>query len=288
MKNIIDWLLNIEKLAGNIYRKAADTFSDNKDFSSFLSGLAEDEDMHYQLLEKAKTRLLQKMIDSKSAIIVDQSTRDKIKVPLQDLYEQIMAAHKVTEHAVMKVILNTEFSELNDVFLYIIHSLYGEDREVQKIFSTIHSHIHRAKDFISKNSHERDLSDVIRGLTFVGERRLLVVENDIATRTMIAHLLEQFGTIETAAGIKEALGKIRNGFYDVVISDTGIPDMNGMEFFQKATEIYPDIGRHFVFCCGDVTPETEAYFKKHDLVYLEKPFNLNQLIKTVRAIIDKA
>ena len=60
MQRIIDWQLDIEQLAHDTYRKAADTFSENKEFSSFLSSLAEDENLHFQLLEQAKKKLLGK------------------------------------------------------------------------------------------------------------------------------------------------------------------------------------------------------------------------------------
>ena len=52
MQEIIDRLLEMEKLAGNLYRRAVDKYSRDKEFHDFLSRTAEDEDLHYQLSDK--------------------------------------------------------------------------------------------------------------------------------------------------------------------------------------------------------------------------------------------
>ena len=196
-----------------------------------------------------------------------------------------MSAHKISENAVMKVIINTEFSELNDIFLYVFSSLYGEDRDIQKIFSTIHSHMGRIKDFFTRYSHEKDLSDVIGRLTAIAERKLLVAEDDPVFREMITGFLQQFGTIEAAVNGQEALDKLKDSHFDVIISDIGMPVMDGLEFFHGAMEIDPGIGEKFIFCSGNITPETELFFKQNHLTYLEKPFKLNQLLNSVQAVI---
>ena len=106
-------------------------------------------------------------------------------------------------------------------------------------------------------------------------------------RELIAKVLGRQGAIETATNGREALDKTKNNFFNVVISDIDMPVMSGLKFYQKAVEIDPEIGRHFLFCTGTITSELEAFCRKHDLVYLEKPFKLQQLIQVVQDIIDK-
>ena len=43
MRGIAEWLSPMEKSAENLYRKAADRFQDDKDFSEFLLFMAEEE-----------------------------------------------------------------------------------------------------------------------------------------------------------------------------------------------------------------------------------------------------
>ena len=108
----------------------------------------------------------------------------------------------------------------------------------------------------------------------------------MAIRKMIAGFLEQLGSVEVAADGQEALAKVKSNFFDVIVSDIGMPVMDGMEFFKKAMEIDPDIGSHFVFCSGNISSQTISFFKQNNLVYMEKPFRLNQLLKAVQTVID--
>ncbi len=41
MKEIIDWLLEMEQLAGKCYREAADKYPEDKELADFLSRMAE-------------------------------------------------------------------------------------------------------------------------------------------------------------------------------------------------------------------------------------------------------
>ena len=59
MKEIVDWLLSMEKLAGDLYRRTANKYSEDQEFSTFLSSLAEDEDIHFQLIKNIEQHLLE-------------------------------------------------------------------------------------------------------------------------------------------------------------------------------------------------------------------------------------
>ena len=139
---------------------------------------------------------------------------------------------------------------------------------------------------MARHSHESDLSDLIMKLTAIGERKLLVVDDDAAIRNMIAGLLEHLGSVETAANGREALDQVKDNFFDVIISDIGMPVMNGMEFYQKAVDFNPDTNRQFVFCTGNISSEIINFLNEYHLPYLEKPFKLNQLLETVYEVIN--
>ena len=50
MKEIVDWLINVEGIAGNLYDGACKQFKDDHKLSAFLSHLAEDEGWHYHIM----------------------------------------------------------------------------------------------------------------------------------------------------------------------------------------------------------------------------------------------
>jgi len=76
MKEIVDWLVSIERMTRDIYRKAAELFKADKDFHRFLIHLAEDEDAHYQLMKRGKEYLRGHEIPP-SAVGLDPQTKKK-------------------------------------------------------------------------------------------------------------------------------------------------------------------------------------------------------------------
>jgi CheY-like chemotaxis protein len=100
-------------------------------------------------------------------------------------------------------------------------------------------------------------------------------------------IMGKFGNVEEAVNGQEALEKVKDNFYDVIVSDMGMPVLNGMDFYLKAVEIDPDIRNRFMFCSGNITPSIEDFLHEHDLKYIEKPFTIPKLQKVVQDMIDK-
>jgi len=287
MKEILNWLLYLEQLAGSVYRSAAEKFSKDKEFSEFLSDLAHDEDTHFELLKEAEQSILSKGTLPTPAIIVDQSARDRVATPLENLYERIKTAPRISKQAVMKVIVAVEFAELNNIFQYVVSSFYKDENEIKKTASIIDEHIERIKKFLKRYSDVLDLSEVVQQMPTIGKEKLLIVENKLPLQLFIAQALSTFGDTQTAVNGQEALKKVRNNYFNLVISDINMPVMGGLEFFQRAVEIDPGIAENFLFCARDITPNAEALCNTYNIKFLKIPFALNQLHKTVKTIIDK-
>lgn len=63
---------------------------------------------------------------------------------------------------------------------------------------------------------------------------VLVIDDDVVTRTMLRHLLVNAGyTVDEAANGREGLGKLAEGRYSVVISDWNMPEMDGVEVCRE-------------------------------------------------------
>ena len=288
MKEIIDWLLQLEKLAGNVYRNAAEKFSEDREFSSFLYGLADDEDTHFKLLKEAEKGFLQKREPTQSAIVIDQDTKDQIVTPLQNLNKRIKTTSRISKQAVMKVVVAVEFAELNHIFQYVLNTFQKTNKDIENTALTMQAHIERIKKFLNQHSDVLDLSSTIRQLPTVGKEKLLIVENILPIRIYMSQALETLGSTETASNGQEALKKVRKVFFNLVISDINMPVMSGIDFFQKAIEINPNIAKHFIFCARDITPDAEALLAIYNIKFLKIPFAVNQLHKTVRAVIDNS
>jgi len=286
MKEIVDWLLSMEKLAGDLYRRTANKYSEDQEFSTFLSSLAEDEDIHFQLIKNIEQHLLENTEHSVSAMAVDQDIKNRVETPLRNLYERILT-HEITKQTILQIIVRVELAEFNDIFLYVVNTFQKDDREIQHIAATIQSHEKRIEEFLDEHSDILDLSEEIWKLPSVWKQKLLIVEDIRSVRILFAQILEELGAVETATNGQEALEKVRDSFFNVIISDIDMPIMNGDEFFQKAIEFDPNIAKRFIFCTANITPDIIALCQEYDLMYLEKPVHIIQLREAVQEIIDK-
>ena len=286
MKEVIDWLHHVEQLACDVYQAASDHFSKDKEFSAFLSRLSEDESLHLDLMGSAAQCLQETKEPPVSAIAIDSSTRDHVETPLKQL-RKLMISHTMTRRNVCDCIVRAEFSEWNDIFIYVIKTFQEYSRTFQYLAATIQAHQKRIEKFLEDLPDDFGLSEEIRKLPRIWEERILIVEDEPVIRELFAKILGELGDIETASDGQEALDKVKDHFFNVVISDIEMPRMSGFEFYKKAVEMHPDIARHFIFVSGSVTPEIENFFRKHNLACLEKPFRLEQLNQAVLAIVNK-
>jgi CheY-like chemotaxis protein len=64
--------------------------------------------------------------------------------------------------------------------------------------------------------------------------RLLVVEDHPDTASTLLRLLTRYGyQVEAADSVGTALEAVQHGSFDVVVTDIGLPDGNGVELFQQ-------------------------------------------------------
>lgn len=117
---------------------------------------------------------------------------------------------------------------------------------------------------------------------------ILIVDDEEQIRSTLQEILEyEDYKIDTAANGVEALQKIENETYDVVLCDIKMPKMNGIEVLEKAIEMKPDLPFVMISGHADIETAVEAT-KKGAYDFLEKPPDLNRLLVTLRNAIDKS
>ncbi len=102
--------------------------------------------------------------------------------------------------------------------------------------------------------------------------KVLIVENDSALLTMFKDFLCGMGlNVDTSSSARQALNKLRDRSYDIVISDMGLDDnyLSGDDVLKKAKAK----GAFTVLCSG-----ASAFITKNGYDYvLPKPFHFNEL-----------
>ena len=117
--------------------------------------------------------------------------------------------------------------------------------------------------------------------------RLLVIEDHEPTIAVLARLLRRQGhDVLTACSVKDALLLASSNPFDLVISDIGLPDGNGVDLMRQLTK---DYGLRGIALSGygmavDHAKTQEAGF----LAHLVKPINFDQLHRVLQDIAPTA
>ncbi len=118
-------------------------------------------------------------------------------------------------------------------------------------------------------------------------KHILVVDDEETILELLLALLEGSGHhVETAGNGRQALDKIRQTDYDVIISDLKMPDMGGQKLYEAVSELKPHLLRRMIFSTGDtVNPGTQAFFQETGNPYLSKPFRLEDVDDLVSQVL---
>jgi DNA-binding NtrC family response regulator len=111
---------------------------------------------------------------------------------------------------------------------------------------------------------------------------ILVVDDELIVRDSLSKWFHEEGyTTETAASGREALLKIQERPYDVVLIDIKMPGMDGLELQRKIHEVDPNIV--LIIMTGYASVETAVQaLKTGAFDYIMKPFDPDALATVVR------
>jgi PAS domain S-box-containing protein len=116
--------------------------------------------------------------------------------------------------------------------------------------------------------------------------RLLVVDDEIAIGRTLAIALSDAFEVTTATSGREALALLERGDrqFDVVLCDLMMPDVTGMDVYERVVVHAPALARRFVFVTGGAfTDRARAFVERVQMPVIEKPFDLATLPDLLRA-----
>ncbi len=123
-----------------------------------------------------------------------------------------------------------------------------------------------------------------------GRTRVLCVDDEIIIGDLIAQVLRTQLNCEvvTAANGEEALGILLESDFDVIIVDYLMPHMGGGELYRRLAPERPDLLPRMMFITGDILSETTmSEIASTGLQYLEKPFELTELVEATRGLLTE-
>jgi two-component system nitrogen regulation response regulator GlnG len=115
---------------------------------------------------------------------------------------------------------------------------------------------------------------------------IIVVDDDAGIRTVVRQALQRAGysvrTTDSAAGLWKM---IEEGSGDVLVTDVLLPDANGLDMIPLVSARRPDLPVIVMSAQNTLSTAVRAT-EQGAFDYLPKPFDLNELIRTVQSALE--
>lgn len=118
--------------------------------------------------------------------------------------------------------------------------------------------------------------------------RILVVDDEPHICRALDRLLTDKGhQVDTTSSPLKALEMLRDIRYDLILLDLRMPDMSGIELYERIGIISPALQRKVVCVTGDVvSSQNEAFLHETGIPCVAKPFGINELMRQVRQVLE--
>jgi signal transduction histidine kinase/CheY-like chemotaxis protein len=116
---------------------------------------------------------------------------------------------------------------------------------------------------------------------------VLVIEDEAALGAAVAESLRDAGfKVDRAGDGLEALERIRQTPYDLIICDLKMPRLDGRHFYHELGVLKPQMLRRVIFVTGDVAgTDAERFLDETGCRWLAKPFRLRDLMRAARDMV---
>jgi DNA-binding NtrC family response regulator len=115
---------------------------------------------------------------------------------------------------------------------------------------------------------------------------LIVDDEDIVRKSCVRILSPQGYNLETAKNACEAVKKLQNESFDLVLADLVMPDVTGIDLLKKIKEDWPETEVIIITGYGTVKTAVDA-LKYGAYDFIEKPFTPEVLLNSVERCLEK-
>jgi PAS domain S-box-containing protein len=117
----------------------------------------------------------------------------------------------------------------------------------------------------------------------VPRARMLVVDDEPSTLEFLSRLLTNEGhEVDTVSNAAEAFEMVKNKRYSLILLDIKMPGASGIELYGRMQKIAQSFAERVIFITGDIMgTDTESFLSKTKAPYITKPFEVNELKKTI-------
>ncbi len=116
---------------------------------------------------------------------------------------------------------------------------------------------------------------------------ILILDDEPIVSKRLKPSLERKGyEVETFTNSSDALARVKERSFDIVITDLKMEGMDGMQFLTEVKEMYPDT--EIIVITGFATMATaKQSFQKGVFDFLAKPFKLGEIADVIKRAEEK-
>ena len=116
----------------------------------------------------------------------------------------------------------------------------------------------------------------------------LVVEDEVALGAAVAEALADAGfLVDRASDGIEALDRLKDRPYDLIVCDLKMPRLDGAAFYRELATNDPAMARRVLFVTGDVAgTDAERFLEEAGCRWLAKPFRLKDLLRVSKELLE--
>ncbi len=111
------------------------------------------------------------------------------------------------------------------------------------------------------------------------ESKILIVDDEQGILDLLTDILNIMGySISAARDGNQAMDRLNEGEYDLIICDIKMPGLGGEKLYSFVKATNPELADRIIFITGDtVNPETQSFLQNTGNPYLGKPFRLEEI-----------
>jgi DNA-binding response OmpR family regulator len=119
------------------------------------------------------------------------------------------------------------------------------------------------------------------------EKSILIVDDEKNIRLTLSQALKALKVeTDTAANGEEALAKLKEKEFCLILLDLKMPGMDGMEVLRRVREIRPDIRVIILTAYGTIESAVEA-MRLGATDFIQKPFSADEIRELVSRVMDR-
>jgi CheY-like chemotaxis protein len=122
----------------------------------------------------------------------------------------------------------------------------------------------------------------------VGHRRILVVDADEGNLTLLQEVVHHLGhDADGSPSAQQALQKLANRDYDLIITDMHLPGMDGLYLYRRLKELRPELAQRVIFISGRLlSDEVGAFLDRVGCPLIKKPFSVADVEMGMRRALE--